>query len=77
MYADMDYFVANIEEAPRKLIKGEVHGTDRFLAGWYVAKLRWFEKESVNSSGDSVYYLSEETQISAMRLFEASHDPLC
>lgn len=68
-YADMDYFVARIEEAPRKLSKGEVHGTNRFLAGWYVAKLRWFEKERVDSAGDSVYYLSEQTQVMQCNVF--------
>jgi hypothetical protein len=29
MYSDtMDYFVANIEEVPRKLVTGEIHGTN-------------------------------------------------
>jgi hypothetical protein len=28
MDSDMDYFVAHIEEAPRKLVRGEIHGTN-------------------------------------------------
>jgi hypothetical protein len=57
MYSDMDYFVANIKEAPRKLVRGEIHGTNQFSAGWYVAKIRWYEKESINSAGDGIWNL--------------------
>lgn len=44
MYSDMEYFVAKVEEVSHKLTRGEVHGSNQYLAGWYAAKIHWFER---------------------------------
>ena len=59
-YPDDDYFVAHLLEKTHKLTEGGVYGTNHFQAGWYVAKIKWYDRKETEENGDRWYKLSSE-----------------
>ena len=46
MYSDNIFFLARIIETPCKLKQGETYFVNQYNTGWYVEKLKWFDRDS-------------------------------
>jgi hypothetical protein len=74
-YPELEYFVARLVDKPHKLTRGGVYGTNRFNAGWYVARIQWFEKTDVDGRGNHWYVLSGSQQTMQCNAFIRSIRP--